>query len=115
MKNEERVPNLFRDAFRRYGTVKRFAAKEQIFWKDDPADKTYYLARGRVRAYLLYPDGVERTLCYVDRDSLVGEEALAQPAKRIVCADATTSWKCIPWTARSCGNFAPTSRSCSRS
>ena len=53
MKNEERVPNLFRDAFRRYGTVKRFAAKEQISWKDDPADKTYYLARGRGRAYLL--------------------------------------------------------------
>ena len=90
MRNEKRVPHLFRDAFRRYGSVKRFAAKEQIFWKDDPADKTYYLARGRVRAFLLYPDGVERTLCYVDRDSLVGEEALAQPAKRIVCADAAT-------------------------
>lgn len=59
--------------------------------KNDPADQVYYLAKGRVRAYLLYPDGVERTLCYIGRNSLVGEEALAQPAVRIVCADAVTA------------------------
>ena len=90
MRDTEQSSYLFWNAFRCYGSAKRFAAGEQIFLKDDPADQTYYLVKGRVRAYLLYPDGVERTLCYVDRDSLVGEEALAQPARRIVCADAVT-------------------------
>lgn len=59
--------------------------------KDDPADKIYYLESGKVRAYLLYPDGTERTLCFVERGNLVGEEMAATPPVRIVCVDAVTN------------------------
>ena len=59
--------------------------------KDDPADKIYYLESGKVRAYLLYPDGTERTLCFVERGNLVGEEMAAIPPVRIVCVDAVTN------------------------
>lgn len=90
MHDRELAPTLFREAFHTYGSEKRIPAGTQIFWKDDPAEHTYYLVKGKVRAYLLYPDGVERTLCFIDHDNLIGEEALAQPARRIVCADAAT-------------------------
>lgn len=80
------LPRMFRD----HGRVRRFTAGSQIFQKDDPAGEIYYLERGKVRAYLLYPDGTERTLCFVERGNLVGEEAVSQPSARIVCADAAT-------------------------
>ena len=80
------LPRMFRD----HGRVRRFTAGSQIFQKDDPAGEIYYLERGKVRAYLLYPDGTERTLCFVERGNLVGEEVAARPPVRIVCADAAT-------------------------
>ena len=80
------LPRMFRD----HGRVRRFTAGSQIFQKDDPAGEIYYLERGKVRAYLLYPDGTERTLCFLERGNLVGEEAVSQPSARIVCADAAT-------------------------
>lgn len=76
--------------FRQYGRPRRFPAGTQIFQKDAPAEEIFYLERGKVRAYLLYPDGAERTLCFVERGNLVGEEAVARPPVRIVCADAVT-------------------------
>ena len=76
--------------FRRYGRLRRFCAGQQIFLKDSPARELYFLERGKVRAYLLYPDGIERTLCFVERGNLIGEEAVGRPAVRIVCADAAT-------------------------
>ena len=78
------------DAFHRSGQTRRYAAGKQLFLKGDEAREIYLLDRGRVRAYLLYPDGAERTLCYVGRGNLVGEEVAAQPPRRIVCADAHT-------------------------
>lgn len=74
-------------AFRAYGRRRSFARGMQLFQKNDEARELYFLEQGRVRAYLLYPDGAERTLCYVDRGNLVGEEVTALPPKRIVCAD----------------------------
>ena len=76
------------DLFRQYGLPRRFCAGQQIFLKDSPARELYFLERGKVRAYLLYPDGIERTLCFVEKGNLVGEEAVGRPAVRIVCADA---------------------------
>ena len=76
--------------FRRFGRPKRLSAGEQIFMKDTEAEEIYFLDQGKVRAYLLYPDGTERTLCFVERGNLVGEEAVARPPVRIVCADAAT-------------------------
>lgn len=76
--------------FRQYGRPRRFPAGAQIIQKDAPAEEIFYLERGKVRAYLLYPDGSERTLCFVERGNLVGEEAVARPPVRIVCADAAT-------------------------
>jgi len=74
--------------FHQYGRPHRFQAGQLIFLKGSPAEKIYYLERGHVRAYLLYPDGEERTLCFVEQENMVGEEALAEPYRRIVCADA---------------------------
>ena len=78
------------ELFRQYGRPRQFAAGQQIFLKDSPAKEIYYLERGKVRAYLLYPNGTERTLCFVERGNLVGEEVAARPPVRIVCADAVT-------------------------
>ncbi len=85
-RNEGNIPALFR----RYGRIRRFTAGRQIFMRGDPADEIYYLERGKVRAYLLYPDGTERTLCFVEEGNLVGEEVVAEPPERIVCVEAET-------------------------
>lgn len=78
------IPQLFRE----YGTVRRYFAGQQLFLKGMDAEEIYFLERGKVRAYILYPDGTERTLCFVERGNLVGEEAVGIPPIRIVCADA---------------------------
>ena len=78
------------ELFRRFGTRRRIPAGRILFMKGDPASEIYYLEKGRVRAYLLYPDGEERTLCYVEQGNLAGEEVVASPPRRIVCADAVS-------------------------
>ena len=83
------------ELFRRFGTRKRFPAGKILFMKGDTASEIYYLEKGRVRAYLLYPDGEERTLCYVEQGNLAGEEVVAKPPRRIVCADAVTDIRVI--------------------
>lgn len=76
--------------FRVHGRKCTFDRGAQLFQKNDEAQELYFLESGRVRAYLLYPDGSERTLCYVENGNLVGEEIMAIPPQRIVCADAAT-------------------------
>ena len=87
------IPNIrdnLQSAFKKYGQTHNYKAGKQLFMKNDHAREIYFLEKGRVRAYLLYPDGSERTLCYVEHGNLVGEEVVAMPARRIVCADAAT-------------------------
>ena len=43
-----------------------------------------------MRAYYIYPDGTDRTLCFVGRGNLVGEEVMAHPPLRIDYVDAVT-------------------------
>ena len=83
------------ELFRRYGQPRQYRAGKILFMKNDEAKEIYYLEKGRVRAYLLYPDGAERTLCYVERGNLVGEEVTALPPLRIVCADAASDIRVI--------------------
>jgi CRP-like cAMP-binding protein len=70
------------------GLKKTASAGQNLFNKGDAAGSIYYLKEGRVKAYMLYPDGAERTLCFVDEGNLVGEEAVATPPVRIVSAGA---------------------------
>ena len=74
--------------FRAFGHIRRFGPGQLLFHKDDPAEEIYYLASGKVRAFLLYPDGAEQTICYVEQGYLVGEELMGEPARRIVSADS---------------------------
>jgi cAMP-binding proteins - catabolite gene activator and regulatory subunit of cAMP-dependent protein kinases len=87
---ESALPQYVPELFRKYGQPRRFKAGETVFLKGDAARRVYYLESGQVCAYLLYPDGEERTLCFVGQGNLVGEEALAEPFCRIVCCDAAT-------------------------
>ncbi len=83
-------PENFAALFRRCGQRMHFEAGKILFLKNDEAEELYYVEKGRVRAYLLYPDGLERTLCYVEQGHLAGEEVAAVPPRRIVCADAAS-------------------------
>ena len=85
-------PNLLciPEIFKEYGQKKTFQSGEILFMKNDPADYLYYIIDGRLRAFLPYPDGSERTLCYFSNNNLAGEEIFATPPIRIVCAGAMT-------------------------
>lgn len=87
---ERDAMTAIRRLFLQKGRPCRFTAGQQIWIKDSPADVLYYLEQGKVRAYYIYPDGTERTLCFVGRGNLVGEEIMAIPPRRIDYVDATT-------------------------
>jgi len=74
-------PNLLciPEIFKEYGQKKTFQSGEILFMKNDPADYLYYIIDGRLRAFLPYPDGSERTLCYFSNNNLAGEEIFATP------------------------------------
>lgn len=76
------------EIFRSYGTTRNYVKGQQIFAKTQFADEIYYIVSGRIRAYLLYPDGSEHTLCYIGPGNLAGEEVMSQSRMRIVCTDA---------------------------
>ncbi|MBQ9330588.1 MAG: Crp/Fnr family transcriptional regulator [Oscillibacter sp.] len=87
---EDRSIREIRSLFLSNGRCCRFSAGEQIWVKDSEAGVLYYLERGKVRAYYIYPDGTDRTLCFVGRGNLVGEEVMAHPPLRIDYVDAVT-------------------------
>ena len=78
------------ELFHQHGRRCHFKSGKQVFMKNDIAEEIYYLEKGTIRAYLLYPDGSERTLCYIESGNLAGEEVVATPPRRTVCADAAT-------------------------
>lgn len=87
---DDPVMKEIRSLFLTHGRLCRFSAGEQIWIKDSEAKVLYYLERGKVRAYYIYPDGSDRTLCFVGRGNLVGEEVMGRPPLRIDYVDATT-------------------------
>ncbi|MCH3950213.1 MAG: Crp/Fnr family transcriptional regulator [Acidaminococcus sp.] len=82
----KRIPLLFK----KYGILRNYPKGKILFHKESSAKEIYYLKSGMVRAYLLYPDGEERTLCFIESGNLVGEEAVGNPSVRIVSADAAS-------------------------
>lgn len=74
--------------FHTYGITRTYSKGQLIFDKGQFADEIYLIESGRVRAYLLYPDGSERTLCYVGPGNFAGEEIMSETRERIVSTDA---------------------------
>lgn len=81
------------EIFKNKGTPKNFHAGDIIFLKNEPAHSIYYIMEGQARAFLVYPDGKERTLIYASKHNTMGEEVFAIPPKRLVCANAITELK----------------------
>jgi CRP-like cAMP-binding protein len=90
------IPALFKE----HGILRKYAKGEIIFYKETTAKDIYYVKSGQVRAYLLYPDGEERTLCFIGPGNLIGEEAFGNPSIRIVCADAASDLQCYAMDSR---------------
>lgn len=87
------------EIFKKYGQKKDYQAGEILFNKNDLAYYMYYIIEGRIRAFLPYADGNERTLCYFTDKYLAGEEIFAAPYKRIACCSADTDVKTYRITA----------------
>lgn len=85
----QHIPEIFKNK----GMKKNFQAGEIIFMKNEPAHSIYYIVEGQVRAFLVYPDGKERTLIYAVKNNVMGEEVFASPPVRIVCTNAITDVK----------------------
>lgn len=79
------------EIFRKNGFRKNFSMGNIIFQKGDLADLIYFLADGKVRAYTTYANGIEKTLCFVEKGNLVGEEVFAENPVRIVSVNAVTN------------------------
>ncbi len=81
------------EIFKLHGNVRAYSKGELIFQKDEIADRIFFLAEGRVRAYCLNHDGIEITLFYVDEDNLIGKEAITNSPIRYVNVDAVSDVK----------------------
>ena len=87
----EKDSNNLQEIFKKNGFIKYFNIGNIIFQKGDLADYIYYLVDGKVRAYTTYTNGIEKTLCFVEKGNLVGEDVFAENPERIVSVNAVTN------------------------
>ena len=78
------------EIFKLNGYSHTYSPGEIIFQKGDPADKIFFVSKGRVRTYCLNKNGDELTLFYVNEKHLIGNEPLANVPLRKVSVDSVT-------------------------
>jgi CRP/FNR family cyclic AMP-dependent transcriptional regulator len=66
----------------------RFEKGELLYRQDEPASHMFYLRKGRVRSYVLSPDGKEKTLLFSGPGDLLGDASFYLETRRMGYAEA---------------------------
>lgn len=80
-----------REVLEEIGTPVSVAPGEMIYFKGDPADKVYYIKKGRVRVFELTPSGREVTIDVVEAGHIIGESAFVPNRTRPTCIQAVNA------------------------
>ena len=80
---------------KKYGTEISFEPGHGIYYEGDPADRFYYILKGRVRVFLSNPSGKETTLDVVEADHIFGESSFEKGGRRPANVDAVNKVRLI--------------------
>ncbi|XQY91591.1 Crp/Fnr family transcriptional regulator [Metabacillus sp. HB246100] len=58
------------------GTPKTYEVHKPIFFSGDLADTVYLVLKGRVRLYLVSPDGKEKAIAIIGENGLIGDRSI---------------------------------------
>lgn len=64
------------DEIKEHGTKVTYKKNEMIFRQNEKAKMIYIVLHGRVRLFLLSPDGEEKAICIVGKNGVIGECSL---------------------------------------
>ncbi|MDY7042458.1 MAG: Crp/Fnr family transcriptional regulator [Chloroflexota bacterium] len=68
--------------------LRSYARGDVIYTQDEPASQLFYIIEGRVRIYILSPDGRERTFLIVGAGDLLGDVSFYLDSKTLANAEA---------------------------
>ncbi len=77
--------------FSRETPVKKISKGEIIYHQGDRADCFYYLKKGKVKVFMISPDGLEKTLSTASSGEILGEAAFFDKMPRVSSACAVTN------------------------
>lgn len=79
----------------RSGIQREYNAGDMIYCQDEPTSGLVYLQEGKIKNFVVYPDGTEKTLCILEAPSITGETAVVDGGTSICAAIAVTKIKTV--------------------
>ncbi|WP_315077498.1 Crp/Fnr family transcriptional regulator [uncultured Clostridium sp.] len=89
------ITSKFYKVFEEAGTLKKYRKDEIIYFQDDIAENFYLIKSGRVRVFLISPDGTELTIEILRKGNLFGESSYFAYGSRMTSGSAATDVELI--------------------
>ncbi|ACO84367.1 Crp/Fnr family transcriptional regulator [Clostridium botulinum] len=85
----------FYKIFEEAGTIKKYNKDEIIYFQEDVAENFYLIKSGRVRMFLISPEGTELTIEILRKGKLFGESSCFSYGSRLTSVSAATDVELI--------------------
>ncbi len=89
------ITSKFYKVFEEAGTLKKYRKDEIIYFQDDIAENFYLIKSGRVRVFLISPQGTELTIEILRKGNLFGESSYFSYGARLTSGSAATDVELI--------------------
>ncbi|ACD22440.1 MULTISPECIES: Crp/Fnr family transcriptional regulator [Clostridium] len=89
------ITSEFYKVFEDAGTLKKYRKNEIIYFQDDIAENFYLIKSGRVRVFLISPQGTELTIEILRKGNLFGESSYFAYGSRMTSGSAATDVELI--------------------
>ncbi|MCY6959802.1 Crp/Fnr family transcriptional regulator [Clostridium brassicae] len=85
----------FYKIFEEAGIIQRYSKNEMIYFQEDVAESFYLIKSGRVRIFLISPEGTELTIEILRKGKLFGESSYFSYGSRLTSVSAATDVELI--------------------
>ncbi|WMJ81795.1 Crp/Fnr family transcriptional regulator [Clostridium sp. MB40-C1] len=89
------ITSDFYKIFEEAGTIQRYSKNEMIYFQEDVAESFYLIKSGRVRIFLISPEGTELTIEILRKGKLFGESSYFSYGSRLTSVSAATDVELI--------------------
>lgn len=89
------ITSDFFKIFEEAGVLKKYKKDEIIYFQDDKADNFYLIKSGRVRVFLISPEGTELTIEILRQGKLFGESSYFSYGSRLTSVSSATDVELI--------------------
>ncbi|MEG0296594.1 MAG: Crp/Fnr family transcriptional regulator [Clostridium sp.] len=89
------ITSNFFKVFEEAGMLKKYKKNEIIYFQDDKADNFYLIKSGRVRVFLISPEGTELTIEILRQGKLFGESSYFSYGSRLTSVSSATDVELI--------------------